>query len=150
MKTGWRRNLAAEKLSLYPMNENQMLPTRFGNALRSFESYGKTRFNLDSQPLWNELCAVTPKYIQDELDWSRASVDFFVACIYLSAIFGVTTLVIGAYEGQLSVMLLAIPAFLLTLICHWFVVRVVRNRRMAWQQALVNNGPRKRPKSVSA
>jgi hypothetical protein len=138
--TGWMRNLALERIALYPLDDEQVVPTRFGNAIRSFETYGKTRFNLDSQTLWNELCAVAPRYIQTAHDSARSSVDFFVASIYLSAALGLITLAVAGFEGfKLSVLVICVPAFLVTLLCHWLVVRATGE----WSetvQALVNVG----------
>ena len=79
---GWEKGLQLEKLARYPLDDTQVVPTRLGNSIRAFETYGKTRFNLDSQTLWSELCSVVPKYLQSELDQSRAIVDFFVALFY--------------------------------------------------------------------
>jgi hypothetical protein len=138
--TGWRRGLALEKLALYPLRDEQVVPTRFGNAIRSFETYGKTRFNLDSQTLWYELCAVAPKYIQDEINNARSSVDFFVASFYLSAASGVLTFVVAALERfKLSILLVGIVAFVVALLCHWLLVRTTGEWGFT-VQALVNVG----------
>jgi len=122
--TGWQRGLALEKLAQYPLRDDQIVPTRFGNAMRSFETYGKTRFNLDSQTLWYELCASAPKYIQTEIDNARSSVDFFVAMTYLSFLFAIVSLLLAIYEGGPTLVFVASAgAFGLTLLCHWFAVR---------------------------
>jgi hypothetical protein len=145
--SGWARGLALEKLALYPQRDDQIVPTRFGNALRSFETYGKTRFNLDSQTLWNELLAVAPKYIQTALEDARSSVDFFVASIYLSAAFGVLTLLAGAVEGLTpGLAVIGGAGILVSILCHWLVVRTTRDWSLA-VQALVNVG---RPKLALA
>jgi len=137
---GWRHNIALENLARYPMDDRQILPTRFGNAIRAFESYGKTRFNMDSQTLWHELVAVTPPYIQSEIDSAQSSVDFFVALFYLSLFFGVACLVLGAIEHfKIGILLLAVPAFLLAILCHWLAIKALD----AWSypiRALVNLG----------
>jgi hypothetical protein len=136
--TGWRRGLALEKLALYPLRDEQVVPTRFGNAIRSFETYGKTRFNLDSQTLWYELCAVAPKYIQTEVNNTRASVDFFIASFYLSAALGVATFVIAAFEHfPPSVVVVCVSAFFVMLLCHWLLIRATGEWGFA-VQALVN------------
>ena len=136
--SGWRRGLALEKLALYPLRDEQVVPTRFGNAIRSFETYGKTRFNLNSQTLWYELCAVAPKYIQTELNSTRSSVDFFVAAFYLSAALGAATFVIAALEEfKFSLLVVCISAFLLTLLCHWLLMRATGDWGFV-VQALVN------------
>lgn len=138
--TGWRRGLALEKLARYPLDDSQIVPTKFGNAIRAFETYGKTRFNLDSQTLWHELVAVAPKHIQSEIESARSSVDFFVASFYLSVSFGFACLVLGAIEHfKIGVLLLSVPAFLLAILCHWLAIRAID----AWSDpihALVNLG----------
>jgi hypothetical protein len=137
---GWRRGIALENLARFPKDDSQIVPTRFGNAIRSFETYGKTRFNLDSQTLWHELLAVAPKYIQSEIESARSSVDFFVALLYLSFIFGVGSLVLGAIEHfKVKLILLGTLALLLATLCHWLAIRAVD----AWSypvHALVNLG----------
>ncbi|MFZ3328455.1 MAG: hypothetical protein WA231_22365 [Methylocella sp.] len=135
--SGWRHNIALENLSRYPMDDRQILPTRFGNAIRAFESYGKTRFNMDSQTLWHELVAVAPPYIQSEIDSAQSSVDFFVALFYLSLFFCIACLVLGAIEH--FKLLLAVPAFLLAILCYWLAIKALH----AWSypiRALVNLG----------
>jgi len=136
--SGWMHGLALERLARYPLRDDQVTPTTFGNAIRSFETYGKTRFNLDSQTLWYELCAVAPKYIQTEIDSARSSVDFLVAAIYLSAALGVVTFAIAASENfDRSILVVCILAFFTTWVCHWLLVPATRD----WGytvQALVN------------
>jgi hypothetical protein len=148
---GWRRGLALEKLALYPKDKHQIVPTRFGNALRSFETYGKTRYNLDSQSLWYELCAVVPKYLQNEIEEVRSSVDFFVALAYLSFLMGIGTLAVGYYEPitQHKPFLFVVGALALALavLSHWLAVRTTRE----WGyvvQALVNIGRLKLAESL--
>ncbi|HXW29053.1 MAG TPA: hypothetical protein VEK55_06790 [Xanthobacteraceae bacterium] len=136
--TGWQLGLKLERLARFPTEDDEVAPTQLGNALRSFETYGKTRFNLDSQTLWSELCAVAPKYIQDELDRSRASVDFFVALVYLSAGFAVVSCGIAIAEkfrpGLLAVAVVAFASILL-----WYKMAVVSSSYWSTTvQALVN------------
>jgi hypothetical protein len=94
--------LLYEKLDRFPADERQMAPTRLGNALRAFETYGVDRYQLDSQLLWYELVSVIPKKLQDELDNSRAGTDFFVAMVYITATYGLTSLAlffVAIYNG---------------------------------------------------
>jgi hypothetical protein len=92
---GWELGLQLERLARFPVDDQEIAPTRLGNALRSFETYGKSRFNLDSQTLWAELACVVPKSLQDELNRSRAIVDFFVALVYLSFGSGVLSIIVS-------------------------------------------------------
>jgi len=124
--SGWRQNVALENLARYPMDDHQILPTRFGNAIRAFETYGKSRFNMDSQTLWYELVAVTGGYIQSEIDSAQSSVDFFVALFYLSALFCFVCLILGAIEHfNIGILLLSVPAFLLAIFCHWLAIKAI-------------------------
>ena len=138
--SGWRHGIALENLARYPLDDDQIAPTRFGNAIRAFETYGKTRFNMDSQTLWHELLAVAPKYIQFEIDSTRSTVDFFVASLFLSVFFGFACLILGVIEHfKISILLLCIPAFSLAFLWHWLATRAVD----AWSysiHALVNLG----------
>ena len=100
----WARKAAVAR---FPSDDEEIAPTRLGNAIRALETYGPTRFELDSQVLWSELCAVVPKYLQTELDRSRATVDFFVALIFLSALFGAVTIGV-AFDGKIKPLLVLI------------------------------------------
>jgi hypothetical protein len=141
--TGWKRDLAIERLAYYPLDDDQVVPTRFGNALRAFETYGASRFNLDSQTLWYELCAVVPKYLQDKEEDPRSEVDFFVASVYLSIILCIVALV-AAVEQQLDqeLLVVAVLAFAVMLVCRWMLVRVTRDWSLA-VQGIVNVGRKK-------
>lgn len=122
--SGWRRGLDLEKLALYPKNDEQIVPTRFGNAIRSFETFGKTRYNLDSQSLWYELNAVVPQHIQNEIKEARDSVDFFVAMTYLGAMLGVVAFAVAAYEHfTLPIVVVGVVAVVTAVLCHWLAVR---------------------------
>ena len=72
------RELAQEQWQLYPQDERQLLPTRLGNALKSLETYAMTRYALDSQAFWYELHGVSSLALRQDVDDTRASVDFFV------------------------------------------------------------------------
>lgn len=137
---GWRRDLELERLARYPQEDSQVLPTKFGNAIRAFTTYGKTRFKLDSQTLWYELLAVAPKYLQTEIDSARSYVDFWVSSCYLSGFFGFMCLILGAFDHfNCAVLLLGAVALLLAFLCHWLAIQAIDD----WSYpvvALVNFG----------
>ena len=100
---GWEQNLYQEKLKRYPLEVNQIVPTRLGNAIRAFETYGGSRFGLDSGSLWSELVAVVPKTLQNDIDTARAIVDFFVAGFFASVMAGILAIVAGSLpNGHVS------------------------------------------------
>lgn len=85
-----RRSLLREKLSRYPVSNNQITPTRLGNAIRRFEEYGYDRYRLDTQLLWNELTSVVPEPTNKQVVAARTNVDFFVALLYGHAAVAIT------------------------------------------------------------
>jgi len=144
--TGWRGGFALGELSRYPKDDLQIVPTEFGNAIRAFETYGKTRFNLDSQTLWHELFAVAPQYIQSEINSARSPVDFFVALVFLSGIFSfvcwsiIACWVIGFIANlNSSIPVLGFISLLVTFLFYRLAIRAAD----AWKypiHALVNLG----------
>jgi hypothetical protein len=72
---------ATEQLKAFPDDSGMIMPTRLGNALKAMESYGVSRFGLDSQTFWYELQAAAPDAIRTATRETRASVDFFISSI---------------------------------------------------------------------
>src|SRR5262249_25930637 len=137
---GWSRGLQDEQLARFPRLDTEIRPTRLGNALRAFETYGATRFGLDSQVMWTELSSIVPKYLQTELDRSRANVDFFVALIYLSTAFGAATIA-AAFDGEVKPVLLLIGFIAFLLAFLWYEMAIISTSYWSRTvQALVNLG----------
>ncbi|MFE4331378.1 hypothetical protein ACFRQM_18690 [Streptomyces sp. NPDC056831] len=80
--TATQQALLGERLARYPVQDDQVTPTRLGNAIRRLEEYGYDRYRLDSQVLWNELTATAPEQARRQVDIARTSVDFFIALLY--------------------------------------------------------------------
>jgi hypothetical protein len=77
----------------FPVNRDFLLPTRFGNAIRAFETYSAVVYGADSIPLWAHLSAVLPKDFQGTLDDARAQVNFVVNICFFAFIIGVAAAV---------------------------------------------------------
>jgi hypothetical protein len=136
---GWEQGLIFEELARFPLEDYEVAPTRLGNAIRAFETYGSTRFNLDSQTMWTELNAAVPKFLQTELDRSQATVDFFVALFFLSALLGVISIALGIAELKIGILAVGALAFLSMPL--WYRMSVVSTS--SWSttvRALVNVG----------
>jgi uncharacterized protein YegP (UPF0339 family) len=97
--TGLEYGLLVERLQAYPVQDDQIAPTRLGNAIRALETYGWDRYRLDSQTLWCELEAVVPTSLRHEIERARAPVDFCVAALYLTLIVGLGLLVFAVADG---------------------------------------------------
>ncbi|MEV8321291.1 hypothetical protein AB0Q95_44810 [Streptomyces sp. NPDC059900] len=80
-RTAVQRALLQEQFARFPIADDQVAPTRLGNAIRRFEEYGWDRYRLDTQLMWNELTGCAPDQIRRQTELARASVDFFVALL---------------------------------------------------------------------
>jgi hypothetical protein len=137
---GLELNLLLEKLQRFPSDDEQVAPTRLGNAIRAFETYGDTRFNLNAQTLWSELCSVVPEYLQKDMDQARAIVDFFVSSFYASVLFGALSLACGISQpDKMAAFVFTAMAFLTCWGAYEMAVISCSYWR-ATNQALVNIG----------
>ncbi len=145
---GWEGGLNDERLARFPRIDNEIAPTQLGNAMRAFETYGATRFGLDSQVFWTELSAVVPKYLQTELDRSRANVDFFIALFYLSAVFAVVTAT-AVIAADSSWLLISIATASVLSMFLWYQLAVMSTSYWGVAvQALVNIGRTKLAEAI--
>jgi hypothetical protein len=118
--------------------------------MRALETYGADRFHLDSQIFWTELISVVPDQLRSECDQARASVDFFVALVYLSTTFGIGSLVAGILllTGEASInptsihwKLLVVGSASLVLCRFWYNFAILSSSWWAGAvRALVNVG----------
>ncbi|MGW0554124.1 hypothetical protein ACWDZ6_08000 [Streptomyces sp. NPDC002926] len=136
-----QRALLQEQLARYPVDPDQIAPTRLGNAIRRFEEYGHNRYCLDTQLLWNELNAAAPEQSRRQVDTARTSVDFFVALLYGHAVVTVVALVSLTAAKADPIPLVATAAVTATLIPVWYRTAVVATDEWAAAvRALVNVG----------
>lgn len=84
----------------YPRRKDQFLPTRFGNAIRSFEFYGEDRYELDAVRLWPHLSATASESVTKEVEEARTQVDFFVCLSYTQVMLGLSGLMTMAVQRQ--------------------------------------------------
>lgn len=98
-ESGLAAAFGLEKLYSYPIDPGQIAPSSFGNAIRSFETYGYDRYLLDSQTLWNELSSSVPENLRQEEANARAPVDFAVSLLYLDAVYAAALLVTVCSQG---------------------------------------------------
>jgi hypothetical protein len=132
--------LLAER-SRYPVDDKQVAPTRLGNAIRRFETYGSDRYRLDSRVLWYELTAAAPKQLSREIDTARAGVDFFVCLLYGQLLVAVAALASLGVHGAHYLVLLVTAAVLAVLALVWYRLAWVNTDDWALAvRALVNLG----------
>ena len=73
--------LLLERSEMYPDDKSLVMPTGLGNALKQMETFGKSRYYLDSQSVWYELLSTAPATTREDTEQARAPVDFFVSSI---------------------------------------------------------------------
>lgn len=79
VKSRTRRNEIMRLLSEeFPDKEEYLLPTPFGNVLRSFEIYPRVMYGLEAIDGWGRLLAVIPKEYTELIDSAKSQVDFWV------------------------------------------------------------------------
>jgi hypothetical protein len=125
----------------FPVDDDQVAPTRLGNAIRQFETYGFDRYSLDSQALWYELTAAVPKELNRQMDTARAGVDFFVCLVYGHLLVAVAALAsLGASHAH-SLVLLVTAAVLAVLTLLWYWLAWINTDEWGFTvRALVNLG----------
>lgn len=72
-----RNKLMSQLAEEFPDQEEHLLPTPFGNVLRSFETFPRVTYGLDSIPAWGRLLAVIPKDYIELIDGAKSQVDFW-------------------------------------------------------------------------
>lgn len=74
----------------FPIERAHVLPTKFGNVIRAFETYPGALYGLDAIPGWPRLLGVVPADYRVLLDDAKAQVDFWVN-LWLGALAVVAT-----------------------------------------------------------
>lgn len=139
--TATQQALLGERLARYPVDEDQITPTRLGNAIRRLEEYGYDRYRLDSQVLWNELTATAPEQARRQVDIARTSVDFFIALLYGHAALVVVALCATSTNSADLPALLGTAGALCALGLVWYRAAVATTDEWAAAvRALVNLG----------
>lgn len=91
-----RQRKMAQTLSVrFPSEQQLVMPTRLGNAIRAFEEYARQQYGIDTIFIWPRLVAVVPKEYLAALDDAKSSFDFFLNSSVLSAVVAAQLLAIG-------------------------------------------------------
>jgi hypothetical protein len=91
-----------------------VLPTKFGNTIRSFEEYSRHQYGMSAIPLWPRLVAVLDKDYSSRIDDAKGAMDFALHSSFLSAVLAACILGLGAATGRPFVSLRAFVAWLIT------------------------------------
>lgn len=92
------RDLKASFKQDYPSRAEAVLPTRFGNILKSSEQYAGENYRIDSVVMWPRLIHVIgPEYYR-KLDESNNNLAFIINCMVLAVILALTSLGAAGYQ----------------------------------------------------
>jgi hypothetical protein len=69
-----------------PSQEGDILPTRFGNAIKAFEVYPRDIYGADGIVIWLRLVSVLPGSFLELIQGVRSQIDFLVNCCFFSAV----------------------------------------------------------------
>ncbi|WP_409054909.1 hypothetical protein [Streptomyces sp. SYP-A7185] len=120
-RTAAQRALLREQLARYPIADDEMAPTRLGNAIRRFEEYGWDRYRLDTQVLWNELTGCLPDQVRRQVELARTSVDFFITLLYGHlAVIALAAIALTSSERADRPLLLSTITVLALLVPAWY------------------------------
>jgi hypothetical protein len=75
----------ARELNTFP-GADLVLPTRFGNVIRSFEEYPRTQYGMSTITLWPRMAAGVNKEYAALIDDSKGSMDFALNCSFLCSV----------------------------------------------------------------
>jgi hypothetical protein len=78
--------LRYELVRRMPSRESDVLPTRFGNAIKAFEVYPRDIYGADGVAIWLRLMSVIPKSFVEQIQDIRSQIDCLVNCCFFSAV----------------------------------------------------------------
>src|SRR5262245_50791207 len=80
------QTLRWELATWMPSRLSDVLPTRFGNAIRAFEVYPRDIYGADAIAIWLRLTSVMPKEFSEQIRDARGQVDLLINCCFFSLI----------------------------------------------------------------
>lgn len=79
-----KRNFLLMKLAdRFPDDERWLLPTSFGNTIRSFEVYSRIMYGIDSIPSWSRILSVIPTEYITFIEEAKTKVDLWINILTL-------------------------------------------------------------------
>lgn len=122
-----RGALMRRRVKEFP-EERHLLPTRFGNILRAFETYPRVMYGLDDIPGWLRLLAVIPRDYRGLVNDAKSMTDFWMNLHVQSFVLMIAYAVAAAVARTI-----AVPWFpLLCVATGWMALRRARVAALEW------------------
>jgi hypothetical protein len=80
---------AAELQRRFPAHEDNTLPTRFGNAVRAFETHPRRRYGLDGIAVWPRIASMLTESERKDLDEATTDLAFWVNALVVILVGGI-------------------------------------------------------------
>lgn len=97
------RTAAAQELAKFYPGRDQLLPTRFGNAIRSFEVYPRLCYGLDGVTVWPRIELLLSDGERDVLSNAPTDVAFFINAAVLLPLMGAFFITDAALTGGIAI-----------------------------------------------
>jgi len=114
----------------FPDQDNLVLPTRFGNAIRAFEVYPRRQYRMAAIELWPRLLAVINSTYFPIISDAKTMVDFLVNSSLLAAVLAFSALLFGlrnvAFGPNLQTVTWLLRTAGFAAISYWFYSSAVR------------------------
>lgn len=114
----------------FPSEEHLLLPTKFGNVVRSFEDYPRVMYGADAVATWTRLIAVIPVDYRQILDEEKAKMDFFLNVSALAPVFGVLSFAVGLASDLTFLTGLILP--IAGIVVFWVAYRMAISAALSW------------------
>lgn len=95
--------ISQQILNEFPSNRTSVLPTRFGNVMRSFEDYPRRQYGISAITIWPRLIGKIDKDYAATIDDSKVALDFMMNGAALSGVFTLLVIILGlVYQRPLN------------------------------------------------
>src|SRR5712692_4078105 len=94
----------------FPPEEDQLLPTAFGNTIKAFETYPDVMYGFDAIEGWTRLLAVIPKDYRELIETTKAETDFWVNLWFISLLILCECVGATFYTGELKIVMFSFGA----------------------------------------
>ena len=129
------RTAAATELNRrFPASE-RLLPTKFGNAIRSFETHPRSRYHLDGIAIWPRLSGLLAEGERSELDDATTDLAFWVNGLTLVTIGGAVLFLERLWHrpgGSLETIGVELAVIVVTTLLVWFMYRQAVSAAIRW------------------
>lgn len=138
LSTDLRSDFSTDRVQVkhaYPDKRGLILPTRLGNAIRSFEYYSDREYGIDSVEIWPRLVSVIPTDYAVSIDDTKTTFDFMMNCSLLSAVLATAVFIVGVVYPSSLISAGGFYWFIKigALLClSYFFYRLSINRAQAW------------------